>query len=159
MYKGLYTAHHDCIISLIASTVNKLFSDNSSMYKHSCIAQDWFNSSNDVFCNIPNVACLKRQKAGAGLGGRVSLIWTWPFMKRWPFLQLILAKILVIGSLAVWRRQCLLHPWVSKMYFTSENTWLSVRNTIGVRNYVCNLCALPICECVLRCMCFPLSLC
>src|SRR4029434_6515045 len=31
-----------------------VFPPNVSMYKHSRIMPDWFNSSDDVFCNIPN---------------------------------------------------------------------------------------------------------
>ena len=53
-YKGLYTARHDRIVDLISSTVKGVFPPNVSMYKHSRIMPDWFNSSDDVFCNIPN---------------------------------------------------------------------------------------------------------
>jgi len=53
-YKELYTARHDRIVYLISCTVKGVFPPNVSMYKHSCIMPDWFNSSDDVFCNIPN---------------------------------------------------------------------------------------------------------
>src|SRR4029434_10093288 len=53
-YKGLHTARHIRIVDLISSTVKGVFPPNVSMYKHSRIMPDWFNSSDDVFCNIPN---------------------------------------------------------------------------------------------------------
>ena len=54
MYKGLYTARHDRIVNLIASTVKATFPDNVPMYKHLRTVPEWFNSSDAVFCNIPN---------------------------------------------------------------------------------------------------------
>jgi len=56
MYKGLYTARHDRIVDLIASAIQDIFPKNMPMYKHSRVIPDWFNSSDDVFCNIPNTS-------------------------------------------------------------------------------------------------------
>ena len=44
----------DRIVNLISSNVKGVFPPNVSIYKHSRIMPDWFNSSDDVFCNIPN---------------------------------------------------------------------------------------------------------
>ena len=54
MYKRLYTARHDRIVDLTASTVKDVFPENVTMYKHSRIMPEWFSSSIDVFLNIPN---------------------------------------------------------------------------------------------------------
>ena len=35
-------------------TVKDVLPENVTMYKHSRIMPEWFNSSIDVFCNIPN---------------------------------------------------------------------------------------------------------
>ena len=47
-------AHHDRLVDLISSNVKEVFLENVTMYKHSGIMPEWFNSSIDVFCNIPN---------------------------------------------------------------------------------------------------------
>ena len=54
MYKGLYIARHDRLVDLISSNVKEVSLENVTMYKHSRIMPEWFNSSFDVFCNIPN---------------------------------------------------------------------------------------------------------
>ena len=53
MYKGLYIARHDPLVDLISSNVKEVSPENVTMYKHSRIMPEWFNSSIDVFCNIP----------------------------------------------------------------------------------------------------------
>ena len=54
MYKGLYIGRHDRLVDLISSNVKEVSLENVTMYKHSRIMPEWFNSSIDVFCNIPN---------------------------------------------------------------------------------------------------------
>ena len=54
MYKGLNIARHDRLVDQISSNVKEVFLENMTMYKHSRIMQEWFDSSIDVFCNIPN---------------------------------------------------------------------------------------------------------
>ena len=54
MYKGLYIARHDRLVDRISSNVEEVLLENVTMYKYSRIMPEWFNSSIDVFCNIPN---------------------------------------------------------------------------------------------------------
>ena len=65
MYKGLYIARHDRLVDLISSNVKEVFLENATMYKHSRIMPEWFNSSIDVFCDIqntPDVVFLNRDR-------------------------------------------------------------------------------------------------
>jgi hypothetical protein len=58
MYKGLYIARHDRLVDLISSNVKEVFLENVTMYKHSRIMPEWFNSSVDVFCCIQLMNCM-----------------------------------------------------------------------------------------------------
>ena len=65
MYKGLYIARHDRLVDLISSNVKEVSLENVTMFKHSRIMPEWFNSSIDVMCNIPNtpdVVFLNRER-------------------------------------------------------------------------------------------------